>query len=70
MLDAVKDDLASCGIELDFKHPYGNKQGFLKYVQSLRDDIAQREREIEDEKAAKAKAEGDKAVSGVTAGES
>lgn len=59
LLDAVKDDLAKREIELIFKHPYGDKEGFLNHVQSLRDEIAQWERELEEEKAAKANAERD-----------
>lgn len=74
LLDAVKDDLATHGIELIFRHPYGSKEEFLKYVQGLRDEIAQWEREIEEERATNAKAERDEAamevaVSGLADGE-
>ena len=70
LLDAVKDDLATRGIELVFRHPYGSKEEFLKYVQGLQDELAQWEREIEEERTANAKAERDEAASDLADGES
>lgn len=53
-LELVKEDLATCGIELHFEHPYGNKQGFLDYVKGMRDQEAEWERELAEENKARA----------------
>lgn len=61
-LDLVNDDLATRGIELHFKHPYGNKQGFLDYMQRLRDEETEWEREREEENRVRAEIARDEAA--------
>lgn len=47
----VKEDLASCGIELHFDSPVANKEAYETVAQGLRDDAARWEREFREETA-------------------